>query len=97
MQIDNVFLNVSKGQAANKDDLLKCFKTEDRNAIILEVSVLSMERSITKSHQCRKQDTKKKVNHSSTLDLEKGRNASGRKGAIINVGGHVQGYRHHRR
>lgn len=37
MQIDNVFLNVSKGQAANKDDLMKCFKTEDRNAIILEV------------------------------------------------------------
>lgn len=37
MQIDNVFLNVSKGQAANKDDLLKCFKTEDRNAIILEI------------------------------------------------------------
>lgn len=39
MQIDNVFLNVSKGQAANKDDLLKCFKTEDRNAIILEVQI----------------------------------------------------------
>lgn len=37
MQIDNVFLNVSKGQAANKDDLLKCFKTDDRNAIILEI------------------------------------------------------------
>ena len=37
MQIDNVFLNVSKGQAANKDDLVKCFKTEDRDAIILEV------------------------------------------------------------
>lgn len=39
MQIDNVFLNVSKGQAANKDDLMKCFKTEDRNAIILEVHI----------------------------------------------------------
>ncbi|KAF9571089.1 hypothetical protein EC968_001008 [Mortierella alpina] len=37
MQIDNIFLNVSKGQAANKDDLLKCFKSEDRNAIILEI------------------------------------------------------------
>jgi len=29
MQIDNIFLNVSKGQAANKDDLIKCFKSED--------------------------------------------------------------------
>lgn len=37
MQIDNVFLNVSKGQAANKDDLQKCFKTDDLNVIILEI------------------------------------------------------------
>ncbi|KAF9939970.1 hypothetical protein BGZ65_008716 [Modicella reniformis] len=37
MQIDNVFLNVSKGQAANKDDLSKAFNTEDRHAIILEI------------------------------------------------------------
>ncbi|KAF9415684.1 hypothetical protein BGZ94_010431 [Podila epigama] len=37
MQIDNVFLNVSKGQAANKDDLLKCFKTDDLHAIMLEI------------------------------------------------------------
>ncbi|KAG0221848.1 hypothetical protein BGW42_007247 [Actinomortierella wolfii] len=37
MQIDNVFLNVSKGQAASKDDLLKCFKTDDLNAIIMEI------------------------------------------------------------
>src|SRR5690554_7779840 len=42
MQIDNVFLNVSKGQAANKEDLLKCFKTVDRNAIILEVTRVSL-------------------------------------------------------
>ncbi|KAF9353626.1 MAG: ribosome maturation protein [Benniella sp.] len=37
MQIDNVFFNVSKGQVANKEELLKCFKTEDLNAIILEI------------------------------------------------------------
>ncbi|KAF9162742.1 hypothetical protein DFQ27_006468 [Actinomortierella ambigua] len=37
MQIDNVFLNVSKGQAASKDDLLKCFKTDDLNTIIMEI------------------------------------------------------------
>ncbi|KAG0300175.1 hypothetical protein BGZ98_009385 [Dissophora globulifera] len=37
LQIDNVFLNVSKGQAANKEDLKKCFGTEDRNVIILEI------------------------------------------------------------
>jgi len=38
MQIDNVFFNVSKGQVANKEELLKSFKTEDLNAIILEVT-----------------------------------------------------------
>lgn len=37
LQIHNVFLNVSKGQAANKDDLVKCFGTDDLNEIILQI------------------------------------------------------------
>ncbi|CAG8783422.1 1398_t:CDS:1, partial [Acaulospora colombiana] len=37
LQINNVFLNVSKGQVAPKDDLQKAFKNEDLNKIIEEV------------------------------------------------------------
>nr|CAG8487842.1 11917_t:CDS:2 [Entrophospora candida] len=48
LQINNVFLNVSKGQVAAKDDLVKSFKTEDLNKIILkkgELQVSDKERS----------------------------------------------------
>lgn len=38
LQIHNVFLNVSKGQVASKDDLNKSFKTDDLDKIIQEVS-----------------------------------------------------------
>ena len=41
LQIHNVFLNVSKGQAASKDDLMKCFKTDEQDKIIKEVSFQS--------------------------------------------------------
>jgi ribosome maturation protein Sdo1 len=41
LQIHNVFLNVSKGQAASKDDLMKCFKTDEQDKIIKEVSYQS--------------------------------------------------------
>ena len=34
LQIHQVFLNVSKGQVASKEDLQKCFKTTDTEAII---------------------------------------------------------------
>ncbi|CAG8563148.1 3815_t:CDS:10, partial [Acaulospora morrowiae] len=37
LQINNVFLNVSKGQVAPKDDLQKAFKTEDLNKIVGEI------------------------------------------------------------
>ena len=37
LQINNVFLNVSKGQAANTDDLQKCFNSTDRDAIVREI------------------------------------------------------------
>jgi ribosome maturation protein SDO1 len=37
LQTDQIFLNVSKGQCASKEDLLKCFKTEDSKAIVLEI------------------------------------------------------------
>ncbi|CAG8476141.1 13302_t:CDS:2 [Ambispora gerdemannii] len=37
LQINNVFLNVSKGQVAPKDDLQKAFKTEDLNKIVEEI------------------------------------------------------------
>ncbi|RHZ59326.1 hypothetical protein Glove_364g61 [Diversispora epigaea] len=37
LQINNVFLNVSKGQVAPKDLLTKAFKTEDLNPIIVEI------------------------------------------------------------
>ncbi|KAJ1654710.1 hypothetical protein IWQ61_005406 [Dispira simplex] len=37
LQIHSVFSNVSKGQVANKDDLLKAFKTDDTDKIIQEI------------------------------------------------------------
>ncbi|KAI8341510.1 ribosome maturation protein [Chlamydoabsidia padenii] len=37
LQIHNVFLNVSKGQVASKDDLNKCFKTDDVDKVIQEI------------------------------------------------------------
>ncbi|ORZ02161.1 putative Shwachman-Bodian-diamond syndrome protein [Syncephalastrum racemosum] len=37
LQIHNVFINVSKGQVASKDDLNKCFKTDDVDKVIQEI------------------------------------------------------------
>ncbi|KAI9139926.1 SBDS protein C-terminal domain-containing protein [Paraphysoderma sedebokerense] len=37
LQIPNVFVNVSKGQLANKEDLMKAFKTDDTDKIVLEI------------------------------------------------------------
>ncbi|KAJ1975253.1 hypothetical protein H4R34_004406 [Dimargaris verticillata] len=37
LQIHSVFLNVSKGQVASKDDLQKAFKTDDTDKIIKEI------------------------------------------------------------
>ncbi|KAI8972995.1 SBDS protein C-terminal domain-containing protein [Pilobolus umbonatus] len=37
LQIHNVFINVSKGQVASKDDLKKSFKTEEMDQVILEI------------------------------------------------------------
>lgn len=37
LQIHNVFTNVSKGQLASKEDLKKCFKTEEVDKVIQEV------------------------------------------------------------
>ncbi|KAJ1984147.1 hypothetical protein H4R33_004489 [Dimargaris cristalligena] len=37
LQIHSVFVNVSKGQVANKDELLKAFKTDDTDKIIKEI------------------------------------------------------------
>ncbi|GBC10481.1 hypothetical protein RclHR1_09660005 [Rhizophagus clarus] len=37
IQINNVFTNVSKGEVAPKDNLQKCFKTEDLDQIIKEI------------------------------------------------------------
>ncbi|CAG8535507.1 63_t:CDS:2 [Diversispora eburnea] len=42
LQINNVFLNVSKGQVAPKDLLTKAFKTEDLNPIIVEKGELQV-------------------------------------------------------
>jgi ribosome maturation protein Sdo1 len=38
LQIHSIFLNVSKGQVASKDDLSKSFKTDDQDKIIQEVA-----------------------------------------------------------
>lgn len=40
VQIENVFVNVSKGQVAPQEDLQKAFGTTDREKITLEVSRL---------------------------------------------------------
>eukprot|EP00158_Paraphelidium_tribonemae_P007614 Partr_v1_DN28300_c2_g2_i1_m75883 putative Ribosome maturation protein len=37
LQIQSVFMNVSKGQVASLDDLEKCFKTREMDKIILEI------------------------------------------------------------
>jgi ribosome maturation protein SDO1 len=38
LQIEKVFTNVSKGQAANSDELQKCFGKTDQDEIVKEVS-----------------------------------------------------------
>ncbi|RWS23591.1 ribosome maturation protein SBDS-like protein, partial [Leptotrombidium deliense] len=37
LQTHTVFMNVSKGQVAKKEDLLKCFGTDDQKAICLQI------------------------------------------------------------
>ncbi|KAH8926777.1 Shwachman-Bodian-diamond syndrome protein [Atractiella rhizophila] len=37
LQIEEVFLNVSKGQVAPKNDLQKCFGTADRDTVVMEI------------------------------------------------------------
>lgn len=37
LQSQTVFTNVSKGQTAKKEDLIKCFGTEDHLKVCLEV------------------------------------------------------------
>ena len=38
LQTHTVFTNVSKGQVAKKEELLKCFGTEDQTKVCVEVS-----------------------------------------------------------
>lgn len=37
LQIQSVFINVSKGQMAKKEDLVKCFGTDDHKKVCLEI------------------------------------------------------------
>jgi ribosome maturation protein SDO1 len=37
LQIETIFVNVSKGEVAKEADLEKCFKTNEHKKIILEV------------------------------------------------------------
>ncbi|XP_022255321.1 ribosome maturation protein SBDS-like [Limulus polyphemus] len=37
LQTNSIFTNVSKGQVAKKEDLIKCFKTEDQTEICKEI------------------------------------------------------------
>ena len=43
LQIHSVFLNVSKGQVANTEDLRKCFKTDVIDDILNEVTPREIE------------------------------------------------------
>ena len=38
LQTHAVFTNVSKGQVAKKEELVKCFGTDDQTKVCLEVS-----------------------------------------------------------
>lgn len=38
VQVHTVFANVSKGQVAKKEDLIKAYKTDDEEAVLLMVS-----------------------------------------------------------
>jgi len=40
LQTHTVFSNVSKGQAAKKEDLISAFNTDDQTKICLEVKIL---------------------------------------------------------
>lgn len=81
LQIHNVFLNVSKGQAASKDDLMKCFKTDEQDKIIKEVSCQSNSVAFfQRKIQLRCMLTNMPV--CAVTDPEEGRNASIRKGTI---------------
>jgi ribosome maturation protein Sdo1 len=44
LQIGSVFMNVSKGIVAKKEDLKQCFGTEDPRTVILEVRIESIGR-----------------------------------------------------
>lgn len=37
LQTHTIFVNVSKGQVAKRSDLIRCFKTEDEAAMVLEI------------------------------------------------------------
>lgn len=37
LQAKSVFVNVSKGQTAKKEDLIACFGTEDQTAVCIEI------------------------------------------------------------
>lgn len=45
LQIDRVFMNVSKGVVAKKEDLIKAFNTDDEKQIIIQVCTASTQYS----------------------------------------------------
>lgn len=47
MQTNSVFINVSKGQVAKKDDLSNAFGTEDLNDICKQVSAMDCTTGVT--------------------------------------------------
>ena len=51
LQVHTVFANVSKGQVANKADLQKAYKTDDEEAIILQVAFLDQQLTHTHIHR----------------------------------------------
>ena len=42
LQTDSVFINVSKGQVAKREDLVRAFGTDDQTQICLEVNLLQI-------------------------------------------------------
>lgn len=61
LQTPTVFVNVSKGQTAKKEDLIKCFNTDDHLKVCLEILAKGELQISEKERQCQLESTFKDI------------------------------------
>lgn len=107
LQINRVFINVSKGQAANSDELQKCFGKTDQDEIVKEVrrgqlpcfGVCRIVPADSELEADALSVFKKPganlhyLSCSNLVDLEEGRTASRREGTLPQPYEHIERYR----